>query len=270
MKAQRADFKGSDGQMLAARLELPDGPPSAYALFAHCFTCGKDVFAATRIAQALAAQGIAVLRFDFTGLGASEGEFANTNFSSNLDDLLAAASYLREQHVAPSLLIGHSLGGAAVLAVASDIAEVRAVATIAAPSDPAHVVGLFGQQVDSIHAQGEAEVQLAGRKFRIQRQFLEDAAEQRLTERIADMRKALLVMHAPSDQTVGIVNALHIFKAARHPKSFISLDDADHLLTRRADAVYAARLIAAWSERYLAPAPDPQDAPGAGARPGGK
>ena len=257
MKIERTEFAGTDGHKLAARLDAPDGPIRAYALFAHCFTCGKDVFAASRIAQALTEHGIAVLRFDFTGLGASEGEFANTNFSSNLADLVGAADHLRQHYRAPSLLIGHSLGGAAVLAAAADIPEARAVVTIGAPSDPSHVAGLFRQQLAQIEAEGEAQVQLAGRPFRIKRQFLLDAAEQKLDERIARLRRALLVMHAPRDATVDIVNAMHIFTAAKHPKSFISLDDADHLLTRRSDAVYAANLIAAWSERYIGGAAAP-------------
>jgi alpha-beta hydrolase superfamily lysophospholipase len=251
MKIERTEFLGSEGQRLAARMDAPEGIVYAYALFAHCFTCGKDIFAASRIAQALAEHGIAVLRFDFTGLGASEGEFVNTNFSSNLTDLVAAANHLRTAYSAPSLLIGHSLGGAAVLAAASEIPEVRAVATIGAPSDPAHVTGLFRDHLEKIEAEGEAEVQLAGRPFRIKRQFLLDVAEQKLTDRIAHLRKALLVMHSPRDTTVNIVNAMHIFTAAKHPKSFVSLDDADHLLTRKRDAIYVANMIAAWSERYI-------------------
>ncbi len=251
MSSERREFPGAGGQMLAARFDAPSGAVRAVALFAHCFTCGKDVFAASRIAQALTEHGIAVLRFDFTGLGASEGEFANTNFSSNVADLLAAADYLRGSDRAPSLLIGHSLGGAAVLAAASGIAEAKAVVTIGAPSDPSHVVGLFRDHLERIETDGEAEVQLAGRPFRIKRQFLLDAREQALTPRIGRLRRALLVMHSPRDDTVDVSNALHIFTAARHPKSFVSLDDADHLLTRRSDAVYAANLIAAWSERYL-------------------
>ena len=252
MKVERTEFPGAQGQRLAARLDMPDTDVRAYALFAHCFTCGKDIFAASRIARTLADHGIAVLRFDFTGLGASEGEFANTNFSSNVADLVAAADHLRHKYRAPQLLVGHSLGGAAVLAAASDIAEVRAVVTIGAPSDPTHVVGLFRDHLDQIHNTGQAEVQLAGRPFRIKRQFLQDAAEQNLTERVGKLRRALLVMHSPIDATVDIDNAAKIFLAARHPKSFISLADADHLLTRHADAVYAADLIAAWSERYIA------------------
>jgi putative redox protein len=251
MHAQRLEFPGAGGHMLAARLDRPETAPHAYALFAHCFTCGKDVFAASRIAQALTEHGIAVLRFDFTGLGASEGDFANTNFSSNVADLLAAADFLRREFQPPRILIGHSLGGAATLAVAGSVPEARAVVTIAAPSDPVHVTHLFGEQIDAITAQGEAMVQLAGRPFRIKRQFLEDVAENSLRNKIANLRKALLVMHAPGDTTVGINNALEIFTAAKHPKSFISLDTADHLLSNREDAMYVAGLIAAWSTRYL-------------------
>ena len=251
MRVERITFAGTDGQRLAARLDAPDDVPSAYALFAHCFTCGKDVFAAARIAQQLSARGIAVLRFDFTGLGASEGEFANTNFSSNVADLVAAAAHLRQAHQAPALLIGHSLGGAAVLAAAGAIPESRAVVTIAAPSDVRHVTGLLGDSVAQIEADGEAEVLLEGRKFTIKRQFLRDAAEQDLAPKIGRLGRALLVMHSPRDTTVDISNATRIFTAAKHPKSFISLDHADHLLTARQDAVYAADLIAAWVVRYL-------------------
>ncbi len=251
MQTERKDFPGTDGQKLAARLDAPSGPIKAYALFAHCFTCGKDVFAASRIAQALTEHGIAVLRFDFTGLGASEGEFANTNFSSNVADLVAAADFMRGAHEAPKILIGHSLGGAAVLAAAGAIPEVKAVVTVAAPSDPQHVRGLFGPSLGMIETEGEAEVQLAGRPFKIKRQFLIDAAEQNLAAKTATLKRALLVMHSPKDTTVDISNALEIFTAAKHPKSFISLDDADHLLTRREDAVYVAGMIAAWSDRYL-------------------
>ncbi len=251
MTVERTEFTGAEGQKLAARFDAPDGEIRAVALFAHCFTCGKDIFAATRIAQALTGHGIAVLRFDFTGLGASEGEFANTNFSSNVADLVAAANHLRTASRAPAILIGHSLGGAAVLAAAADIAEVKAVVTIGAPSDPSHVTGLFREHLQRIDDEGEARVQLAGRPFTIKRQFLIDAQEQKLSRKIAQLRRALLVMHSPRDTTVDISNALHIFAAAKHPKSFISLDDADHLLTRRSDAVYVANLIAAWSERYI-------------------
>jgi putative redox protein len=251
MRAERFDFPNPRGQTLAALLELPEGEPAGYALFAHCFTCGKDNLAAKRISEALAARGIAVLRFDFTGLGMSEGEFANTDFSSNVGDLVAAADHLRRTRRAPGLLIGHSLGGAAVLAAAAQVAEARAVVTIAAPSDPGHVTGLFKDQVADIRAQGEREVTLAGRPFRIRREFLDDVAEQKLTERIAGLRKALLVLHSPTDDTVGIDNASRIFLAAKHPKSFVVLPDADHLLSRRSDAIYAAHVIAAWAGRYL-------------------
>jgi putative redox protein len=251
VKVERITFPGADGQKLAARLDAPDAAASAYALFAHCFTCGKDVFAASRIAQQLTVHGIAVLRFDFTGLGASEGEFANTNFSSNVADLVAAAAHLRQAYQAPALLIGHSLGGAAVLAAAGQVPESRAVVTIAAPSDVRHVSGLFGDRVPEIEAAGEAEVLLEGRPFRIKRQFLRDAAEQDLAAKVTQLRRALLVMHSPRDTTVDISNATRIFTAAKHPKSFISLDTADHLLTAREDAVYAANLIAAWVVRYL-------------------
>jgi putative redox protein len=260
MRSERTEFRGADGQRLAGRIDLPDGHVRAHALFAHCFTCGKDISAASRIARALVDHGIAVLRFDFTGLGASEGEFANTNFSSNVADLVAAADHLRSARDAPQLLIGHSLGGAAVLAAAPAIPEVKAIVTIGAPSDPTHVAGLFGEHLERICTEGEADVQLAGRPFRIERQFLQDAAEQRLTERLRNLHRSLLLMHSPTDMTVDIDNATKIFVAARHPKSFVSLAGADHLLTRHADAVYAANLIAAWSERYLAethpPAPE--------------
>lgn len=251
MRAERLEFAGAHGHKLSARLESPDGAARAYALFAHCFTCGKDVFAAIRIAQALTGHGIAVLRFDFAGLGASEGEFANTNFSSNLDDLVAAADYLRAHYAAPALLIGHSLGGTAALAAASSVPEAKAVVTIAAPSDPVYVTSLFSEHLERIATLGEAEVELAGRPFRIKRQFVEDAERHSLKDKVAGLRKALLVMHAPGDDTVPISHAMGIFTPAKHPKSFVSLDDADHLLTRREDAVYVADLIAAWSGRYL-------------------
>ena len=251
MKLERITFPGAEGQKLAARLDAPDEAPTAYALFAHCFTCGKDVFAATRIAQQLAVHGIACLRFDFTGLGSSEGEFANTNFSSNVADLVAAAAHLRSNYQAPALLVGHSLGGAAVLAAAGSVPECKAVVTIAAPSDVRHVRHLLGDQAAQIEADGEAKVMLAGRPFTIKRQFLQDAEEQNLTAKISELRRALLVMHSPRDDTVDISNATRIFTAAKHPKSYLSLDTADHLLSARADAVYAADLIAAWAVRYL-------------------
>jgi putative redox protein len=251
MPTERFQFTGEGGHQLAAALELPDGEPAAYALFAHCFTCGKDTLAAKRISVALAATGIAVLRFDFTGLGSSEGDFANSTFTSNVADLVRAADHLRQLRTAPTILIGHSLGGAAILAAAGRIPEAKAVVTIAAPSDPAHVTGLFSEHLDSIRAQGEVEVSLAGRPFRIKREFLDDIAEQELMKDITGLHKALLVMQSPVDDTVGIDNATKIFVAARHPKSFVSLDHADHLLTKPADALYAADVIAAWASRYI-------------------
>ena len=254
----RATFKGSAGTELAARLDLPAGAVRGFALFAHCFTCTKDILAAKRIAAGLAAAGVGVLRFDFTGLGSSEGEFANTNFSSNVEDLVHAAAYLRANFLAPRLVIGHSLGGAAVLAAAAEIPEAKAVVTIGAPADVAHVLNQFGGSLDEIRQRGEARVTLAGRQFTIRRTFIEDAAGHRLTSRIATLGKALLVMHAPLDAVVGIENASKIFLAAKHPKSFVSLDDADHLLSDANVAAYAARVIVAWVSKYL-PA-DPPDA----------
>jgi uncharacterized OsmC-like protein/alpha-beta hydrolase superfamily lysophospholipase len=251
MPTTKLTFPGSRGTELAARLDTPDRRPLAYAIFAHCFTCSKDILAASRIADALARRDIAVLRFDFTGLGASGGEFASTDFSSNVEDLKMAANYLRAHHEAPQILIGHSLGGAAVLAAAGDIPEVRAVATINAPADAAHVIGSFGVHLDEIEETGEAEVMLAGRSFRIRKDFLDDVRGQKLPEKIASMKRALLVLHAPLDTVVGIENATAIFMAARHPKSFVALDGADHLLTRRADAEYAGTVIAGWASRYL-------------------
>lgn len=261
IKSTRIEFPGSQGDMLAARLDAPNATVRGYALFAHCFTCSKDVFAASRIASALAAHGIATLRFDFTGLGASEGEFANTNFSSNVADLIAAANWLRENHAAPELLIGHSLGGAAVLAGAGDIAELKAVATIGAPADADHVVHNFHASLDTIECDGEATVSLAGREFTIKKQFLDDVRGTRLKDRISALKPALIVFHAPLDQTVGIENASAIFSAARHPKSFISLDGADHLLSRRQDAVFVADVLAGWANRFLPSVERPKPAP---------
>jgi uncharacterized OsmC-like protein/fermentation-respiration switch protein FrsA (DUF1100 family) len=262
----RFQFTGEGGHRLAASLDLPEREPLAYALFAHCFTCGKDVLAAKRIAVALAARGVAVLRFDFTGLGSSEGEFANSTFSSNVADLVRAANHLRETRKAPAILIGHSLGGAAVLAAAGQIPDAKAVVTIAAPSDPAHVTGLFKDRIEDIRNLGKVEVSLAGRPFHISREFLDDVAEQNLLAQVTKLRKALLIMHAPNDDTVGIENATKIFGAARHPKSFVSLAGADHLLSQKQDTAYVADVIAAWVTRYLDPvapeqAADPGEAP---------
>jgi len=251
MPAERFDFPNAQGQNLAALLDRPASEPRAYALFAHCFTCGKDTHAAKRVAEGLTALGIAVLRFDFTGLGSSEGEFANTTFSSNVGDLVAAANELRRRAQAPAILIGHSLGGTAVLAAAAEVAEARAVVTIAAPCDPSHVTGLFKDRLEEIAAKGEVQATLAGRQFRISRTFVDDLAEHKLMQRIANLRKALLIFHSPTDEIVAIDNASRIFTAAKHPKSFVSLAGADHLLSRRSDAAYVANVIHAWAERYL-------------------
>ena len=251
MRSEKFMFPNAKGEQLAATLDWPLGKPTAFALFAHCFTCGQKSLAAKRIAERLTIHGIAVLRFDFTGLGSSEGEFANTHFSSNIEDLVAAADHLRTMHEAPAILIGHSLGGAAVLAAAHRIAEARAVVTIAAPFDPSHVTGLFKEHIETIREQGELEVKLAGRPFTIKKEFLDDVAENKLKECLANLRKALLVFHAPTDEMVGIDNASHVFLAAKHPKSFVSLAGADHLLSKKDDAVYVANVIAAWAGRYL-------------------
>lgn len=250
--AEKITFPGSQGESLDARLDLPPTAPHAIALFAHCFTCGKDIAAATRISAGLVAEGFGVLRFDFTGLGSSEGEFANTNFSSNVADLVAAADMLRDRYEAPTLLIGHSLGGAAVLAAAPRIDEVQAVVTIAAPSEATHVQHLFSDDdLASIARDGEAEVSLAGRSFRVQQQFIEDISEQNLTDSIRRLDAALLVLHSPIDELVSVDHARRIYEAARHPKSFVSLDGADHLLTKRPDSAYVARILSAWGSRYL-------------------
>lgn len=251
MRSERFNFPNTKGEQLAAMLDLPLGKPTAYALIAHCFTCGKDNIAAKRIAERLTINGIAALRFDFTGLGGSEGEFANTHFSSNVDDLVAAADHLRKMHGAPAILIGHSLGGCAVLAASHRIPDARAVVTISAPFGPSHVVGLFKDSVDTIRQEGKADVSLAGRPFTIKREFIDDVTEKKLDECLANLRKALLVFHSPTDDLVSIDNASHIFGAAKHPKSFVSLAGADHLLSKKDDAVYVANVIAAWAGRYI-------------------
>ncbi|MFQ6552811.1 alpha/beta fold hydrolase [Aestuariibius insulae] len=251
MRSEKFTFPGHKGQSLAARLDLPDGPPRATALFAHCFTCSKDIPAARRIAAHLAGLGIAVLRFDFTGLGGSEGEFENTDFTSNVGDLHAAANALAERGMAPDLVIGHSLGGAAILKAAPDIASAKAVVTIGAPFDPAHVTNNFKDQLPEIIEKGIAEVQLAGRPFRIRSDFLDDIAKGELTPAIQGLKAALLILHSPIDATVGIENASEIFLAAKHPKSFVTLDKSDHLVSDIADAEYAAGVISAWASRYL-------------------
>jgi uncharacterized OsmC-like protein/fermentation-respiration switch protein FrsA (DUF1100 family) len=251
MRSERFDFAGSGGHLLAGLLQLPESEAVAFALFAHCFTCGKDAHAAARIARNLAELGIATLRFDFTGLGSSEGDFANTTFSSNVADLVAAADALRRTHQAPKLLVGHSLGGAAILAAAGQVPEAAAVATIGAPFDTAHAVRLFQDALPAVEAHGQAEVAIAGRRFTIRPELVRDLTSQDQASRIGGLGRALLVMHAPGDEVVGIENASAIFTAARHPKSFVSLDTADHLLTGREDAAYAARVLAAWASRYV-------------------
>ncbi|WP_412067586.1 alpha/beta fold hydrolase [Rubrivirga sp. IMCC43871] len=258
--SQRLSIPNADGHLLAARLETPDaGAPVAYALFAHCFTCSKDLRAVRQISSALAAQGVGVLSVDFTGLGQSEGAFEDTSFSSTVGDLLAAAAHLGETHAAPQMLVGHSLGGAAVLAAAAHLPSVRAIATIGAPCDPGHVRNLLSDSEAAIEEAGSARVDIGGRPFTIRQQFLDDLdSHAMMRERIGALGRALLVFHSPQDRTVGIDQARHIFEAARHPKSFVSLDGADHLLSDPADARYVADVLAAWAGRYLCPSePEP-------------
>ena len=252
MKFTKIEFENKDGQVLAARLDLPvAGQPAAYALFAHCFTCSKNIKAIAHITRALNREGIAVMRFDFTGLGESEGDFADTNFSSNVEDLIGAAEFLQANYRAPEILIGHSFGGAAVLQAARRIPSSRAVVTIAAPADPRHVTQALGSATRIIQSRGEAEVSLAGRTFKLKKQFLDDLQLVNMQDVLKNLNRALLVLHSPVDETVGIENAAQIFQAARHPKSFISLDQADHLLTRQTDSLYAGAVIAAWSGKYI-------------------
>lgn len=251
MPVQKIEFTGAQGDKLSARLDTPENPPRAYALFAHCFSCSKDMVAASRIAKALYARDIAVMRFDFTGLGQSEGEFCNTNFTSNISDLVSAANYMADNLEAPTILIGHSLGGAAVISAAHEIPLSKAIVTIGAPADVTHVAHHFDEKRAEIMENGEAEVLLVGRPFKIKKQFLEDLEAQNMIERIKNLKRALLVMHSPIDETVGIENAETIFTNAKHPRSFVSLDDADHLLTQQEHAEYAARVVAAWASRYV-------------------
>ena len=251
-RTERVSFPGAHGDRLAARVEMPPGAVTAYALFAHCFTCSKDLKAVHGLSAALAERGFAVMRFDFTGLGESEGEFADTNFSSNLEDLVAAADYLRSERRAPRLLIGHSLGGAAVLAAAERIPESRAVATLGAPSETEHLKRTLLREAPELEGSPEAMVQLGGRRFRIRRQLLDDLEGRRLEPAIARLDRALLIMHSPVDAIVGVEHARRIFEAARHPKSFVSLDGADHLLIHDPrDAHFAGEVLAAWAGRYV-------------------
>ncbi len=252
MARQTVRFPNAAGEHLAGILETPDGrSPRACALFAHCFTCTKNIRAASQISAALVERGIAVLRFDFTGLGESEGDFGGSGFSSNVDDLVAAAEYLEREWEAPALLIGHSLGGTAVLMAAERIASATAVATLGAPAQAAHVQHHFAESVDEIRERGSATVDIGGRPFQLRREFIDDLDAQPVQLRLKDLGKALLVMHSPVDTIVGIDNASEVFASAMHPKSFVSLDRADHLLGEPADAAYAANVIASWAERYL-------------------
>ncbi|MEX1258981.1 MAG: alpha/beta fold hydrolase [Gemmatimonadota bacterium] len=255
---QRITFPGANGDQLSARLSLPpDGDVVACALFAHCFTCSKDLKPVVNISRALTQERIAVLRFDFTGLGESEGDFADTTFSSNVEDLIAAAAYMDEMLSAPAILIGHSLGGAAVLQAAGRLDSVRAVATIGAPYDPEHVKGLLGDAAEALDHRSEVAVSIGGRSFTVSRKFIEDLSDQRVEEVIGALKRPLLVFHSPVDRVVGIENAALIFKAAKHPKSFVSLDDADHLLLDEQDSLYVGSVLAAWVHRYLELPPEP-------------
>ena len=250
MSTQVFDFTGSQGHPLSGRLEIPATVPVGWAIFAHCFTCGKDSLAATRITRALAERGIGVLRFDFAGIGSSAGEFAN--FAGDLQDLIAAAQAMQDAGMAPTLMIGHSLGGAAVLSAAGRIASVRAVATIGAPSDLKHLLHHFDAlKLAAIEAEGQAEVALGARTYLVRKSFIQEMRDGMLLADVAILKRSLLILHAPQDATVAIEHAAMLYAAAKHPKSFISLDDADHLLTRRADADYVASLIAGWASRYL-------------------
>jgi putative redox protein len=252
MQFKNLEFKNESGQVLSARLDLAaKGKAKAYALFAHCFTCSKNLKAIAHISRALTDEGIAVLRFDFTGLGESEGDFADTNFSSNVGDLVAASEFLKTRFEPPRILIGHSFGGAAVIQAASAIPSSKAVVTIAAPADPAHVQHALRSVKETIEHQGEAEVNLVGRTFRIKKQFLDDLTLVNMQETLRKLNRALLILHSPVDDVVAIENAARIFQAARHPKSFISLDTADHLLTESKDSRYVGKVIAAWAIRYV-------------------
>jgi putative redox protein len=249
---KKVNFQNSSGDQLAAIIEMPDGgEPAGFAVFAHCFTCNKNLTAVKNIGKALTDNGIAVLRFDFTGLGESEGDFENTNFSSNIDDLIAAANYLEASYKAPGILIGHSLGGAAVLVAAAKIESIKAVATIGAPSSPGHVSHLFKSGIEEINTNGIAEVSIGGRSFTIKKQFLEDIEEKSIHHIVHRLKRPLLIIHSRQDNTVGIENAGAIYQSAMHPKSFISLDGADHLLSNVKDSVYAGHMIATWAKRYI-------------------
>ncbi|MBM3789222.1 MAG: alpha/beta hydrolase [Acidobacteria bacterium] len=249
-RTTRLEFRGALGAALVGRLERPAGEPVAFALFAHCFTCSKDLKAVGGISRTMAGQGYAVFRFDFTGLGESAGDFGETDFSSNLDDLIAAADFLRREFRAPRLLVGHSLGGAAVLAAARRVPECTAVATIAAPSDTEHLRDILVSRAPEIEAAGVAEVRIGGRSFRIRKRLLDDLAEAHVRNNLARLDRALLIMHSPEDSVVDVEHARRLFEGARHPKSFVSLDGADHLLNDERDARFAGEVLAAWARRY--------------------
>lgn len=252
MHSKKIQFQNAQGETLAARLEIPvNQHPHTYALFAHCFTCGKNLTVVRNISRALNMNGIAVLRFDFTGLGESEGDFADTNFSSNVEDLVEAAQFLEANYVAPSIIIGHSLGGAAVICAAMQLPNIKAIATIGAPFDPSHVQHLLGTDLDDIEEDGIANATIGGRTFTVKKQFLEDIRAQSLTEKLAKLNRALLIMHSPQDEIVHIDNAAKIYHAAKHPKSYISLDGADHLLSDKKESHYVGDLIACWANKYI-------------------
>lgn len=260
MPTEKVTFDGHAGAPLSGRLDLPEGPPRAFALFAHCFTCSKDLKATRRIADAIVAKGFGVLRFDFTGLGGSDGDCGNTTFATNLEDLRRAAAHMRETGRPVSLLVGHSLGGAAAIAVAADLPEARAVATIAAPADVAHVLHAFGCALETLEREGEADVALGGRPFRMRRDFVEDARRHRLTDAAAALRRPLLILHAPGDETVGVEAARRLFEAAKHPKSFVSLGAASHLLDNPRDAAFAGAIVAEWASRAMEQAAEARQA----------
>ena len=251
MQKSTVTFLNKFGIDLVGDLTLPLQKPIAFALFAHCFTCSKDIKAMTYLALSLTQEGFAVMKFNFTGLGTSSGDFADTNFSTNVLDLLSAAEFLEKNYEAPKIMVGHSLGGAAVLQAASCLRKVQAVATIGAPADPLHIQHLFDYKKDEINKKGEAKVTLAGRVFTLKKQLIEDLQNNNLKKKIGNLKKALLILHSPTDHTVGINNAAKIFEAAKHPKSFIALDQVDHLLSKKEDAFYVGNLIASWSKKYL-------------------
>lgn len=251
MRSEKITFEGAFGDQLAARVDQPEDETKSYALFAHCFTCSKNFKIVKNLSKTLTMHGIGVFRFDFTGLGESEGDFADTNFSSNIEDLIAASGYMKSHLQGPAILIGHSLGGAAMIQAASRIASSKAVATIAAPSSPTSIKDKFGAKLDTIKKEGKATVTLAGRDFTIKKQFLDDLEENNMDKKVKNLDRPLMIFHSPADNIVAIDNAAHLYKMARHPKSFVSLDDADHLLSKEKDGIFVAEVIAAWADRYF-------------------